>query len=38
MDFANSVRAAEGRIRWNGIVENSPVVRAHTTSEDYRMN
>ena len=38
MDFANSVTAAEGRIRWKLIVENSPVVRAETTSEDYRMN
>ena len=38
MDFANSVSAAEGRIRWKGIVENSPVVRAQTTSEDYGMN
>ena len=38
MDFTNSVRAAEGRIRWKGIVKNSPVVRAQTTSEDYRMN
>ena len=38
MDFANSVRAAEGRIRWKEIVENSPVVRAQTTAEDYRMN
>ena len=27
MDFANSVRVTEGRIRWKGIVENSPVVR-----------
>ena len=38
MDFVNSVRAAAGRIRWKRIVENSPVVRAQTTSEDYRMN
>ena len=38
MDFANSIRAAEGRIRWKGIVENSTVVRAQTTSEDYGMN
>ena len=33
MDFAYPVRAAEGRIRWKGIVENSPVVRVQTTSE-----
>ena len=26
MDFASSTRAAENRIRWKGIVENSSVV------------
>ena len=38
MGFAESVRAAEGRIRWKGIVKNPRVVQAITTSEDYRMN